>query len=157
MVVKVRSGSQASFDEDSKAHEENTYTKEDLQSFEESLPKPPTFSKPALSPLKKLDGVNLGARKKDIKLSPVKMKSKSMQDFGQKSNDFLFEGTGFAKRRGSRTNVYDDVDFGSDKNSEGKSFLLKNDKHPNTIEKGELTLSGMQFRYWAFKMAPLLS
>lgn len=145
MVVKVRSGSQASFDEDSKAHEENTYTKEDLQSYEESLPKPPPFTKPVLSPLKKLDPIALGARKKDIKLSPVKIKSKSMQDFSQKSNDFLFDGTGFGKRRGSRTNILDDLD--SDKNTENKSFLLKNDKHPNSIDKGELTLSGMQLKY----------
>lgn len=144
MVTKVRSGSQASFDEDEKNHEENTYTKEDLQSFEEVLPKPPPFTKPVLSPLKKLDSISLGARKKDIKLSPVKMKSKSMQDFSQKSNEFLYDST-FAKRRGSRTNIFDDSD--NDKSTESKNFLLKNDKHPNSIEKGELTLSGMQLKY----------
>lgn len=148
MVAKVRSGSQASFDEDSKALEENTYTKEDLQSFEESVPKPPTFSKPILSPLTKLESIHLGARKKDIKLSPVKLKSKSMQDFGQKSNESQIENTVFGKRRGSRTNIFDDLDHGFDKNIDNsKTLLLKNDKHPNTIEKGELTLSGMQFRY----------
>lgn len=145
MVSKVRSGSQASFDEDSKAHEENTYTKEDLQSYEETLPKPPPFAKPVLSPLKKLDSIGLGARKKDLKLSPVKIKSKSMQDFTQKSNDYLFDGTGFGKRRGSRTNVLDDLD--SEKYIESKNFLLKNDKHPNSIDKGELTLSGMHLKY----------
>lgn len=148
MVVKVRSGSQASFDEDSKALEENTYTKEDLQSFEESLPKPPAFSKPILSPITKLESLNLGARKKDVKLSPVKLKSKSMQDFAQKSNEFQIDSTIFGKRKGSHANIHDDLDLGPDKNPESnKSLLLKNDKHPNTIEKGELTLSGMQFRY----------
>lgn len=148
MVTKVRSGSQASFDEDSKAHEENTYTKEDLQSFEESVPKPPTLTKPLLSPLRKLEPINLGARKKDVKLSPVKIKSKSMQDFGQKSNEFLTDNSVFGRRRGSRTSVFDDLDVGNDKAIDSnKSFLLKNDKHPNSIEKGELTLSGMQFRY----------
>lgn len=145
MVTKVRSGSQASFDEDSKAHEENTYTKEDLHSFEESLPKPPPIAKPILSPLKKLDSISLGARKKDIKLSPVKIKSKSMQDFSQKSNEFLYDNNTFTKRRGSRTNIFDDSD--NEKSTDSKNFLLKNDKHPNSIEKGELTLSGMQLKY----------
>lgn len=143
MVAKARSGSQASFDEDSKAHEENTYTKEDLQSFEEPLPKPPLFAKPVLSPLKKLDSIGLGARKKELKLSPVKVKSKSMQDFSQKSNEFLYDG--FKERKGSRTNILDDLD--NDKSLDSKNFLLKNDKHPNSIEKGELTLSGMQLKY----------
>lgn len=138
-MVKVRSGSQASFEEDSKGHEDHTYTKEDLQSYEETLPKPLSYAKPPLSPVKKLEPINLGARKKDIKLSPVKIKSKSMQDFGQKNAEFIFErtGSGFGRRKGSK-------DAGDEKTGDIKNFLLKNDKHPNTIEKGELTLSGMQ-------------
>lgn len=143
LVTKVRSGSQASFDveEDSKGHEDHTYTKEDLQSYEESLPKALSFAKPPISPIKKLEPINLGARKKELtKLSPVKIKSKSMQDFAvQKPAEFLLErtGSGFVKRRNSRGG--DEQDLGE---REIKNFLSKNDKHPNSIEKGELTLSG---------------
>ncbi|GLV35822.1 uncharacterized protein CBL_01026 [Carabus blaptoides fortunei] len=126
LVVKVRSGSQASYEEDSKGHEDHTYTKEDLQSYEESLPKPLSFAKPPLSPVKLAP-----LRKKH--LSPVKLKSKSMQDFAQKGGEFIFERTGSGFGRRSK-----DPD---EKSLELKNFLLK-DKHPNVIDKGELTLSG---------------
>lgn len=149
LVSKVRSESQASFDieEDSKGLEDHTYTKEDLQSYEESVPKPLSFAKPPpLSPVKKLEPIHLGARKKELKLSPVKVKSKSMQDFAQKSNEYAFERTasGFAKgKSNNRSNVVfgDETMMEKDKILENK-FLLKNDKHPNSIDKGELTLSG---------------
>lgn len=73
------------------------------------------------------------------------MKSKSMQDFSNKSfeKELPFESSTFKTRATGRVNAHDDLEIVKN----DKKVFLSKDKHPNVIEKGELTLSGMQFRY----------
>lgn len=120
LVKKARADSQSLSLQENR--EDATYVPDDILSFDEA---------PSNIPPKKLEPLLLGARKKEIKLSPLKLSpsaspKRELKLFKQKSEDFAI---------GTKKLSLGFSSFDEDKDG---NF----DKHPRTLDKPEVKLTG---------------
>lgn len=120
LVKKARAESQSQSLQENK--DDATYIADDILSLDET---------PSNVPPKKLEPLLLGARKKEIKLTPLKVSpsaspKRELKLFKQRSEDFAI---------GTKKLSLGFSSFDEDKDG---NF----DKHPRTLEKPELKLSG---------------